>query len=105
MSNINDAQAIRFSNEEMRKFADLLSGAYQQAKAIQIKWVAEGIAAKFPNTTDAVDDGAAIDGRTIITGSDINNLKATADALVTLLEQNGLEHQITVVRCSVNPRQ
>ena len=104
MTDITDPQAVKFSNEELRKFADLLAGAYQQAKVIQIKWIAEGMGAKLPNAADEIQDGSAKDGRTVVYGSTANALKSVADQLVTLLEENANEDQITVVQYSVNPR-
>lgn len=104
MPDITDAQAIKFSNEEMRKAADLMAGAYQQAKAIQIKWIAEGMGAKFPDTADDIMDGAHTDGRTILTSANVNELKDALDAFITLMEQNTNAHQVAVVRASVNVR-
>lgn len=105
MTDITDAQAIAFSEEHFRRLANLITGSYQTAKSVQVRWGPEGLAAKFPDTDDDIMDSAHVDGRTIVTGADANAMKAAADALVALLEANGGEHLNTVVKYGTKPRE
>lgn len=102
---IENVQAIKFSNEQLRRFADLYSGAYQKAKAIQVQWVSDGMDALIPNdASEEFDDGAHTDGRSIVDGSEAHALKAVADALVAAFEADDNKTLMTVAKYSVNPR-
>lgn len=101
---ITDPQAIRFSNDTLRTFADAYVGAYQRAKEIQIRWASEGLAAKLPDTADELDDGAHVDGRTIVTGADANDIVDAANQLIASLDANSMEVLLKLSKYCVNPR-
>jgi hypothetical protein len=86
---ITDPQAIRFSNDTLRTFADAYVGAYQRAKEIQIRWASEG---------------AHVDGRTVVTGADANDIVDAANQLVASLDANSMELLLRLSKYSVNPR-
>ena len=50
------------------------------------EWTAQGMGALVPNDASVVMDGSATDGRTIITGADVNTLAARVAEFTTLLE-------------------
>lgn len=101
---ITDPQAVKFSNDSLRTFADSYVGAYQRAKAIQVRWASEGLAAKLPDTPDEIDDGAHTDGRTIVTSADANDMIAAADQLVALMESDAMALLMKISKYAVNPR-
>ena len=72
---ITNPEAVRFCNERVRQLADIATKYYYAAKAFTNEWNATGMGAKIPNTTDLVVDGSAQDGRSPITGANVNGLK------------------------------
>lgn len=86
---ITNPQAVKFSNERVRALADAAAKYYWAAKAFASEWNATGMSSLIPNDpVETVVDGSAEDGRTPITGRDINNLKGHTDAMVADLEAN-----------------
>lgn len=74
MADIVSPQAIKFSNERIRVAADLIAQLDNLAASILNEWTALGSTALIPNTADNIIDGAAGDGRPIITGIKANNI-------------------------------
>ena len=102
---IENKQAVLFSNEHLRRFADLYSGAYQAAKQIQVQWLSDGMAAIIPDdAAEEFDDGAHEDGRSIVDGAEAHALKAAADELIGEFEANNSLTLMVVAKYSVNPR-
>lgn len=89
MPDIIDPEAVRFSNERARTLADAAARYYFAAKAFTLEWDATSMGSKIPNAADTIIDGSATDGRTPITGANVNGLKTHVDAMVTDLEANG----------------
>ena len=100
---ITDVEAVRFANEQIRPVADKLAQFYYLAKSVRDQWFARGMAARFPNTTDVVEDGSAKDGRPRITGADVNNLITRLDEIVTSFEAGSNAKLNTVLNVAVNP--
>lgn len=69
---ITNVQAVKFCNEHIRPLADTLASAQAQGNSVLAMWDAKGLGALIPNTTDVVMDGSDVDGRTQITGADVN---------------------------------
>ena len=100
---IADVEAVRFANEELRPAADQLAQLYYLAKSVRDQWFARGMAARFPNTSDVVEDGSANDGRPRITGADVNNLITRLDEIVTSFEAGSNAKLNTILKVAVNP--
>lgn len=88
MPDIIDPQAIRFSNERARTLADIATKYYWTAKAFMFEWDATSMGTVIPDADDTIVDGSATDGRTSITGANINGMKTHVDAMVADLEAN-----------------
>jgi len=94
MAAITDPRVIAFSNNYVRRYADLLESAYNSALHIINTWNGQGLAAITPNTAAIVQDSAAPDGvdavggdgRTVLAGSDINNIITRATDLKNWME-------------------
>lgn len=82
--------------------ADLQSQLYFTAKAIVATWNAGNLSAVIPNTTDTIGDGAATDGRPIMTGIIVTAIITECNSLITRYEaaSNALLNQ--VVGAAVN---
>lgn len=100
---INDPAAVKFSNERIRPLADLVAGAFQQIQSFKEAWEAKGIGNLVADSSEVIDDGSAVDGRTPITGHDLYLLKALADDLVAMGVGENTKIP-TVLKISVNPR-
>lgn len=83
---ITNPEAVKFCNEKIRPAADKYAQLYWRAKILIAEWNAAGIGTLIPNTTEAIDDGALLDGRTPITGAMVNGLKNNLQAVITDLE-------------------
>src|SRR5262245_62620618 len=64
-----------------RSMADRLVQAYQMAAGLKQAWFATGVNTKFPNDDSLVDDGSAVDGRSPLTGADVNNVVSVTVSL------------------------
>ena len=86
---ITNPEAVRFCNERVRVLADLATRYYYAAKALNNEWVATDMGTKIPNSgTEIVVDGSAQDGRSTITGANVNGLRNHVVTMLTDLEAN-----------------
>lgn len=103
MANIVDPSAIAFSNSEIRVIADKYMQLYWACKSTSSDWTSKGMAALFPNDASLVIDGSATDGRTQITGADVNVLFAHLSTLITDLEATANIKRNQINKIAVNP--
>lgn len=102
MADITNPEAVRFSNEKARTLADVATRYYYAAKAFANEWDATDMGTKIPAAADLVIDGSATDGRTPITGQDVNNLKNHVDTMVADLEAAGNQKLNVLLQIEVN---
>lgn len=86
MPNIVDPQSITFVNTQVRPLADRVSQMYWFAKSVLQQFNANGLASTITNDTSVVVDGAAVDGRTVLTGADVNVFLSLMQGIVTNFE-------------------
>lgn len=82
---ITNPEAVKFSNEFARVFADALVTAYDSAVSYRAYWDARSnLSVLFPdNATEIVADGSDIDGRPTMTGQKVQALYVQAGTVVT----------------------
>jgi hypothetical protein len=102
MAGITNPQAVRFCNERLRTAADKLSQAYNFAASVTKEWRSHGGTSLVPNSTDAVVDGSAKDGRPPIVGSDVSNMINRLDELVADYEADNSAKLNTILKVAVN---
>lgn len=102
MANIVDQNAISFANVQVRAIADKYMQLYWLCKQAQSDWTSKGMAALFPNDASLVVDGAATDGRTQITGADVNVLVSHVTTVITDLEAASNLKRNQVQKVAVN---
>jgi hypothetical protein len=103
MADINNPQAVLFTNQMARPLADSLETAYRTAVKVVEDWNAQNMAALIPNDAAAqIFDGAESDGRPIAHGADVVNIITRAMELMADYEANGLAKLNTVLAISVN---
>lgn len=102
MPDIDDPEVVRLCNEKARTLADAAARYYYAAKAFVNEWDATGMGSKIPATADPVIDGSATDGRTPITGADVNNLKNHVDTMIADLEATGKQKLDILLKIEVN---
>ena len=107
---INDPSAIKFSNENLRPLADTYAQFHKAAKEACFLWQAKGVNALIPNDPAVIVMDTAVasvqggpDGRTIITGADLNALIGFAAGFVADNEANGNAKILLVGKVAVNP--
>lgn len=102
MPDITNPQAVRFCNEQARTLADAAAAYYWKAKSVLAEWNSTGMSSLLPNTSDPVIDGSATDGRTVITGANVNGLINHVQAMVADLEANSNAKLNILMRIEVN---
>lgn len=103
MANIIDPTAVAFSNAKIRPIADKFMKLYWFAKATSSEWTAKNMSALIPNDSSLVVDGSAVDGRTPITGGDINILLAHLNTFIADLEATTNLKRNQINKVAVNP--
>lgn len=101
-ANINP-QAVLVANDKIRVCADKLGQLYNFSKALQAEGLAESWLTLFPNTSDLIADGSAIDGRTPITNQDVRNLIGDVTSFLTFMDANSGVIRDRVLKIAVNP--
>lgn len=87
MANITDPSAVAFCNSTVRPIADQYGKLYYAIKLMVESFNAKGLNALIPNDPAAiVVDGAATDGRTQISGADVQIMIANMQAFVASAE-------------------
>ena len=104
MALIDDAQAKKFCNEEIRPLANALAQLYARAKRVGQAWTARqmGNVIAYDNA-DAVVDGAETDGRPIMSGVAVNNIVNRANEFVAELEADGGAKLNTILAVAPKP--
>lgn len=105
MADITNPTAVRFSNEKIRVAADRLAQAYNFACQVYAEWLALGGTALIPNTSDQIIDGAATDGRPVITGVMANNIINRLSELKTDYEASSNAKRNTILQVATKPTQ
>lgn len=88
MADITNPEAVRFCNERARTLADKAAAYFYAAQAFEDEWDATDMGTKIPNTSDVVIDGSATDGRSPITGANVNGLHGHVATMIADLEAN-----------------
>jgi hypothetical protein len=96
-------QAIFVANNKLRPLADRFGQLYNLAKAIQAEASAEGWSSLFPNDAEVIVDGAAEDGRTVITNADIFALIGVVSSFLSYMEATSNANRNLVLKIAVNP--
>ncbi len=102
MANTNP-QAIRICNEKLRPLADRCGQFYNLCKALQAEALAEGWVAMFPADGVTIADGADVDGRAVITNTDIASFITFIGAQITAYEASSFANRNLVLKIAVNP--
>jgi hypothetical protein len=98
-------QAILIANSKIRPDADRFGQLYGLLKIHQAEANAEGWMSLFPNDSEVIVDGSAVDGRTPITNADVRAFIIFAAAYITLMEQNSSANLNLTMKIAVNPEQ
>jgi hypothetical protein len=104
MANITDPSAVKFSNEQVRPAADRIMQFYWFCKGLKVQWTSQNLAALIPNDASLMVDGSAQDGRTQITGADVNVLLSNLNTFINSLEANTNLMLNQFGKVAVNPR-
>ncbi len=104
MANITNPQAVHFCNEKLRPMADLVEKVRRTGEQFLID-----ITTEFENNTggnvdgDVVIDGAATDGRSVITKLNVAQVKFVVEQMVTTLNTDDRETLIANVSVNGTP--
>ncbi len=82
--------------------ADAMAQNYMTCKAIVNYWNANSVSSVIANTTDTIADGAATDGRQIITGAMVTNIITRAQEVIADYEATSNAKLYTVLAVAVN---
>jgi hypothetical protein len=99
---VDNTTAVRFVNEQIRPAADRLAQAYYKAKQVRNEWYAMNMGDLLPVGGGEVLDGAASDGRHVITADDAVLLINRLEDLIADYEASGNAKLNTVLKPAVN---
>lgn len=102
MAVISSPQAVAFCNQQVRPMSDLMSQLYFTAKSIVAYWNANSMSTLIPNTSDTLADGAAVDGRQILTGIVATAIITECNAIIAHYEASTNAVLNQVKACAVN---
>ena len=108
---ITDIASVRYCNEQLRPAFDELAGSVLKIQSLLTQWLAKNLAATISNTSDLIDDGAAPggsapgspDGRTPITGADVNAAIGFMGQIQSALAANDNAMLDNLFKIAVNP--
>lgn len=104
MADITNPQAVDFCNEKLRVLADLIERARRTSEQFLIDITTEFEAHTGGNANeDVIIDGAAQDGRSVITKQRVAEVKFVAEQLVTCLNTDDRETLIANVSVNGQP--
>lgn len=83
MADIVVPQAVKFTNEKVRVFADSLLSAIQTGREFDAQYAALSGDTLFPNTADLIADGSDVDGRQRVQAQTVRALRTAAQDLLT----------------------
>lgn len=104
MANIDDPQAVKFCNKNIRIAADKIAHVYYFAKTIVDEWTANNMGEKIPVSNDIIDDGSTTDGRPVITGNDVTCMIYVLQDLIVDFEESNKTKLNSVLKIAPNPR-
>lgn len=101
---IDNAQAVRFCNEQVRILADILTSALRTAQNVREFYYAHPeLGTIFTDgISEEVSDGSQTDGRPIITGNDVLAIITRADEMNTDYSADNNAKLNTLLRVMVN---
>jgi hypothetical protein len=102
MATTANAQAIAFVNNMARRYADAEAQAYNTAKALNAFWNANSVSGVVPNDATIILDGAATDGRQIVTGAQTTNVVTRCQEKIADYEANSSAKLNTILALAVN---
>ena len=100
---IDNPQAVKFCNERVRQAADRFAQLYWWSKIVAEEWAAQGIGTLIPNDASVLMDGSATDGRSVLTGMDVNALAGQVSAFIAGMEANANANLNIIHKVAVNP--
>lgn len=86
MPDNTNPQAVKFANERVRVIGDAYVTLYESAKKFEAEYAANSLDAVFLDTLDAVADGAAVDGRSIINNRTVRGLRTQNNQVIAWFE-------------------
>ena len=101
---INNPQAVRFCNEQIRVLADTLLTAFRTAEAVRDFYYAHPELSDLfnQNASEFVSDGSEADGRPRITGNDVLLLITRASELSADYRSSNNAKLNTLLKAAVN---
>lgn len=89
MAEINNPEAIRFCNEQVRPLAELLRSLNATMRSIERLWNL-GLDAHFANGADTVEDGRESGGVSRMTASHVTGLIGELNSILTRFKEAGV---------------
>jgi hypothetical protein len=103
-ADITDPKAIIWDNVRARTLSDQIVILYNKLKAYQTDYASQAINAAIvaDGASNNIGDGYTSDGRQAVTGTQIQNLKACIDQIVTALDTTNVTGVGTPPMTTVN---
>lgn len=106
MADITTPQAVRFCNDRLRKGCDAIISAIRTLRELRAEYVAQGIGPLVAGSAELqqakIADGSATDGRTPLTGYDVDLASGAAQTLIDWADGTGSSHVAALTRPTVD---
>ena len=106
---IENNEAIRFSDEKIRVYADKMAQAYHAAKRMISEWTARGMSSIIVNDAGEFladsaygTDGTDGDGRPVVSGAELTTLYNRANELIADYEASSNAKLNQILNVAVN---
>lgn len=106
MSDNTNPQAVRFANEKLRPACDAFVSAIRTLRQLRADYVAQGVGPLVAGSAELQQailvDGSAGDGRTPLSGYDVDLASGAAQAVLDWVDGAGVAHVAALTKPSVN---
>lgn len=100
---MSDPVVVKFCNEVARPLSDRRCQLYVMARAAVVQWKSKGVADLVAaDVKSVVADGSVLDGRTPLTGEDVQVVMAAVSAWVDAMDANGQAELLACAKLAVN---
>jgi hypothetical protein len=102
MTDIVDARAVKFCNEQIRPLSDQVVATFYRSQSVLDLWMADpALQAAFATDADVVQDGAVNDGRTVIDAAAVKAFMTSVAELNGYFRANNQSKLNSVLKTAV----
>jgi hypothetical protein len=86
---MNNPQVVKFCNEILRPTADITVQSFDAIANLYREWAVGEYATTIPDDDTVIEDGAAEDGRKVLTGAKVHAMMTRVGLLIQQAQEEG----------------